>query len=94
MVPRVFITHHFLLTCYPTYFVNHCAFVKHVWVEEAVPESNVIGHLLPVWRHPRQHWSDQRVAKAEGSRSELVENTWVASEKRMPNKLRLPPIGK
>ena len=61
-----------------THFVNHAAVVKHVRIEEPVPQADVTVHLPPPRRHPRQHRSDQRVPETERRRSELVEYGGVA----------------
>ena len=52
--------------------------MKHVWIEEPVPQADVTVHLPPSRRHPRQHRSDQRVPETERRRGELVEYGGVA----------------
>ncbi len=40
------------------HLIDHSGLVQHVWIEEAIPESDVTVNLSPVWRHPSQHWSN------------------------------------
>ena len=62
------------------YLVDHGALVEHVWVEEPVPEPDVVGHFLPVGCHSGQHGSDQRVAESKGRRGEFVKDARIASD--------------
>ena len=64
--------------CLINYLINHRAFVKHVWVEEAVSEPYMIGHFFPIRGHSGQHWADERVTESEGSSGKLIKDARVA----------------